>query len=714
MQRSGPALALVFVVAAPGIRAQAEWNAINYHPRFAHVIAYDPTVGHLRAIHGSGLFAWTGSRWELRGSPPTITGTSVFAAGPTVFDGARRTFLRFGGFYSDSVGGRYVSGATWDWTGTGWRELYPPTRPGARGVALLAFDSRRGVVVLFGGSDLFAGLSYTDTWHWDGAAWRAMSPATRPPDSDGWLGFDEARAVCVFVSRRSRTDVWEWDATSWRQITVTSPPAGPWIYDAVRQRLVMVSSGASEVNLSTWDGARWTFLSSLAGTRNDASAYYDQARGQVVVMGGVDTTAGRHDVHEWDGSRWIEQQANSDIKLEYVPTACWDPVRRRVVSWVGTEISASPPRAELFEWGGRRWSRVAFAVGPGPRQGPSLAPDPRRQRVVMFGGTAFWTTVLDETWEWDGATWQQHTPNTVPAARSRAAMAYDERRGRVVMFGGRPSHDDTWEWDGVDWTQRNPTTSPPSSAFLAMAHHAPSGRSILLNDDGELWQWDGGDWSRIGPTLPSDLPHVVYDRARERIVARTSEAWEWDGATWTRDPTPMSAIPDLSAMVYDEQRERVVGLEFQSRVGYAHTWEYATDQPALFETFSAGCAGSSGPVRLDASARPWTGSTIVLRVSPARFVAGVLVGTSRTRWGGFDLPLDLTRWGLPGCFLDVSVDVVVPMQPNGGTSSASVAIPSDPSVVGLELFLQGLAVDPSANPAGLTTTNARRARVGVR
>jgi hypothetical protein len=46
--------------------------------------------------------------------------------------------------------------------------------------------------------------------------------------------------------------------------------------------------------------------------------------------------------------------------------------------------------------------------------------------------------------------------------------------------------------------------------------------------------------------------------------------------------------------------------------------------------------------------------------NPAASLSALLVGASSQRWGAFPLPLDLGPFGLTGCSLRTSVDVVVP------------------------------------------------------
>src|SRR6266404_1388172 len=60
---------------------------------------------------------------------------------------------------------QHLLGWTWRWNGKTW-DVLSTNGPPRRGGAALAFDSIRGVIVLFGGA--VAGGYSNDTWEWDG------------------------------------------------------------------------------------------------------------------------------------------------------------------------------------------------------------------------------------------------------------------------------------------------------------------------------------------------------------------------------------------------------------------------------------------------------------------------------------------------------------------------------------------------------------------
>jgi hypothetical protein len=72
--------------------------------------------------------------------------------------------------------------------------------------------------------------------------------------------------------------------------------------------------------------------------------------------------------------------------------------------------------------------------------------------VVLYGGTDFpGSTHYNDTWEWDGIQWTKADVAGPTGPRVFHAMAYDPKRRKVVLFGGSPGvHNgylnETWEY----------------------------------------------------------------------------------------------------------------------------------------------------------------------------------------------------------------------------------------------------------------------------
>lgn len=127
--------------------------------------------------------------------------------------------------------------------------------------------------------------------------------------------------------------------------------------------------------------------------------------------------------------------------------------------------------------------------------------------------------------------------------------------------------------------------------------------------------------------------------------------------------------------------------------------------------FGSGCSSSSGVPLLRAVGpmRPDLGSTFTAEVSsfpPAATVAIGVLGTSNSAWNGSPLPLDLAPFGMPGCRQYVSADALGLLAATNGRAQWSLAIPAQGALLGLRFHQQALVLDPSANLAGLATSNA--------
>jgi hypothetical protein len=109
----------------------------------------------------------------------------------------------FGGVDSNWV----HNGETWEWDGSAWT-LRAASGPGPRAWHALAYDSARGVTVLFGGSG-----GGDDTWEWDGTDW-ALADTTGPSPRWGHaLAYDSARGVTVLFGGNALSDsgeTWEY------------------------------------------------------------------------------------------------------------------------------------------------------------------------------------------------------------------------------------------------------------------------------------------------------------------------------------------------------------------------------------------------------------------------------------------------------------------------------------------------------------------------
>lgn len=237
--------------------------------------------------------------WELTPgtwTPQPVPGPGLALTAMT-WDDRRQVGVLFGGY--DAT--RSLSGQTWEYDVSGWRQVMPTMSPPARTTEVMAFDTWRGRTVMFGGYS--AGNAVDDTWEYDGATWTEVMPATRPPARQyAAMSFDEDRHVMVLFGGQSATlgrlnDTWEYDGTSWVQrMPVTTPVP-----------------------------------------RDRATLTYDSARKRMVLVGGWSNGSGVADSWEWDGTNW-SQGPNTPTWLGAESSAAYDCQRRRVL-YVAADVS---------------------------------------------------------------------------------------------------------------------------------------------------------------------------------------------------------------------------------------------------------------------------------------------------------------------------------------------------------------------------------------
>lgn len=133
--------------------------------------------------------------------------------------------------------------------------------------------------------------------------------------------------------------------------------------------------------------------------------------------------------------------------------------------------------------------------------------------------------------------------------------------------------------------------------------------------------------------------------------------------------------------------------------------------PAWVSSFGDGCGEPLGELTLAASGQPLLGTTVGLHglfTGNAGWAANILSLSRLTA------PWDLTVFGMPGCYLHVTTDVVqlVPTAIDG-TATTTFAIPNIASLAGLPIYSQAAAFDSGHNPLGVTTSNAVELRVGA-
>ncbi|MGE3174590.1 MAG: kelch repeat-containing protein [Planctomycetota bacterium] len=613
---------------------------------------------------------WTRVNTATR--PPSLRG-AAFA-----FDLVRGRAVLFGGRNTSTL---QELDETWEYDGVDWTLRRPATSPSPRSGAAMAFDLRRGQMLMFGGR---SGVSILgDTWSYDGSSWRPEAPTTRPPDREfAALGCDQSRGRMVLFGGlgqpQTLADTWEWNGADWTAIaTPHTPPA-----------------------------------------RYEASMDLDWSRGVCVLHAGRDRTVFLSDSWEFDGVDWtLRTQALLPTRFDFdLALDCWSG---RVIVFGGSDMSTTL-RDDTWATDGPTWQRVGTATAPSARRGHRMVTDLHRERVVLFGGTTA-NGIVGDTWQFDGTTWTQ-VATAGPQPRSHHAMAYDSIRRRAVLFGGSGSSlwNDTWEFDGATWAAIPASTAPIARRSAAMAFDPTRARCVLVGGSdaqfatlADTWEFDGSDWRLSAPPLapPPLQMDLAFDPLQPAIVmvgniGGVLETWHYDGA-WTSVSQPARGY--VPRAVFDSPRNRLLRLD-ASPTGVS-TMVRPAPATATFARGGVGCPGSASAPSLDAAPGgvPALGTTMQLQFAALPAQPGALVLAF-----GFDLeeaapglrlPAPLDAIGRPDCLLWTSIDLPFFVPHNGGAAAFALAIPNDPNLDGLVVGAQAFVFDPLAPGGSGSVTN---------
>ncbi len=375
-------------------------------------------------------------------------------------------------------------------------ELRATDGPSPRLNSAMAYDSCRGVTVLFGGSDMSG--TFQDTWEWDGDAWSLRGTTGPGPKRGHSMAFDKNRCVTVLFGGNDAVgnyfnDTWEWDGSTWTQRCASCPPP----------------------------------------TRHGAGMVFDSTRGLVLLFGGYSPGL-LNDTWQWDGSSWIQVSTTSPPSPRSWPAMAYDSARDRIVVFGGAlqAVSCNLNADETWELdkstSPAMWTQVTTSTQPSPRHRPRMVYDSAHAVMVLVGGTDNCTNVFGDTWEYDGSTWSLISTPTAPSPRNYHALAFDSVRGQALLFGGTTdpvspagSNDilgDTWSYGA----NQAPTCELLDDRQLVLERwleNVPVGTPNVIQDGGGYSMWfdthfvpgraglfhatsvDGVMWTSLQPSL---------------------------------------------------------------------------------------------------------------------------------------------------------------------------------------------------------------------
>lgn len=395
-----------------------------------------------------------------------------------------------------------------------WHDLTPRTLR-ARQLARMVYDNERGEFMLFGGFDGSQPLD--ETWIYKSGAWSQRFPAASPEARYGHsMVYDAFRKRVVMFGGTNGADMfggtWEWDGTVWTKLNLATHPSdrqnAAMAYNSTEHLTYLFggSSPTSTFPADTWtfDGTVWTKLTNPGpGSPVDAqmlrhpSMAFDPVNDVMLMVAETQITgsvANENSLYNWDPAfhQWYEQEqqhmpAFIDISMT------WDPRRQRIVLFGGYLGDFVTTSGSTYEVDGFQLQvgPALPAGGPPTRARAAAAAGPNG--LVLYGGIDSQGRALNDTWlrgDSLGTTiWASTPTNRAPVPRIGAVAAYDAARGEVVLYGGADNGalGDTWLWDQPNWSSG--PAGPQARAFSGMAYNEVAGETVLFG---------GTDFSGVG------------------------------------------------------------------------------------------------------------------------------------------------------------------------------------------------------------------------
>ena len=119
--------------------------------------------------------------------------------------------------------------------------------------------------------------------------------------------------------------------------------------------------------------------------------------------------------------------------------------------------------------------------------------------------------------------------------------------------------------------------------------------------------------------------------------------------------------------------------------------------------------GGGVPLSVSSSALPVLGTTIQLRVENVPSGGGLV----SLNLGFGQQAIDLGLIGMDGCKLLTTVEQSFSLPPTSPMSSLNFAVPNIPSLDGLSVYVQGIALSPGTNALGVIASNGGTLRLGT-
>ncbi|HEV2316025.1 MAG TPA: hypothetical protein VGV89_00410 [Thermoplasmata archaeon] len=252
----------------------------------------------------------------------------------------------------------------------------------------------------------------------------------------------------------------------------------------------------------------------------------------------------------------------------------WDAADHRAVLYGGYNYLLNNPfLTDTWTYAAGNWTQLSPTVHPSAPYGLKLVYFPPLKGVIAFGGEALWgTAYYNDTWLFRHGNWTQLFPATSPPRRSEYTMAYDPGRQDIVLFGGTDGSSqelqDTWVFNGTTWAKLNLSFHPSGRQAASMVYDPIEGGVLLFGGSNAshgaapgTWLFARGSWHDLRSTntplrvwtpvaVTANGTPVFLGGQRSNTIYNTT--YEFYAASWHMIAVASApAVRENGAMIYD-------------------------------------------------------------------------------------------------------------------------------------------------------------------
>lgn len=293
--------------------------------------------------------------------------------------------------------------------------------PAGRSQHAAAFDSRKGLMLIFGGEKHFKNANPSSLaidnklWAWNQSGWSSLSetgPSLR----------NDAKMVCHSKNRKT------------------------YLYGG---RINQAGKVEVLAEFWEWDGNKWTLLSASAapGRMLHTNLVYDPQRNRIVLFGGVniDEKGFSNALWEWDGKGWQKIEAPNPPAPRIAHSMVYSAALKKTLIIGGVSIK-DEKFSEVWAWDGQNFELLDSHL-PSIELGnynAACMDEKGKLQMLLFGRSTQLATLkelepgknLSDTWIWDGTNWTKLDLDIAPSLREGQSLVYDQKHKQVILFGG--------------------------------------------------------------------------------------------------------------------------------------------------------------------------------------------------------------------------------------------------------------------------------------